>query len=114
MGLLDDQDVPPEEVLPVPFQFLISTVPNGDGDDVPALLLHLQTEHRSEEKVKQVLLLLVLLLDGLLAPLKPNKLPNNQNLLAPGFVQRLRGTVQLPGGQTPENVTWNLHGCRFF
>ena len=76
------------------------------GDDVPALLLHLQTEHRSEEKVKQVLLLLVLLLDGLLAPLKPNKLPNNQNLLAPGLVQRLCGTVQLPGGQTPENVTW--------
>ena len=51
-----------------------------------------------------MLLLLVLLLDGLLAPLKPNKLSNNQNLLAPGLVQRLRGTVQFPGGQTPENI----------
>ena len=61
-----------------------------------------------------MLLLLVLLLDGLLAPLKPNKLPNNQNLLPPGLVQRLRGTVQLPGGQTPENVKRNLHGSRFF
>ena len=60
-----------------------------------------------------MLLLLVLLLDGLLAPLKPNKLPNDQNLLPPGLVQRLCGTVQLPGGQTPENVAWNLHGCRF-
>ena len=67
-----------------------------------------------KEKVKQVLLLLVLLLDGLLAPLKPDKLPNNQHQLPPGLVQRLCGTVQLPGGQTPENVTRNIFGSRFF
>ena len=58
---------------------------------VEALPLHLEGEHYSEKEVAEVALLSLLLLGS---------------LLDAGFVEGLRGPVQLPGSEAPGNITF--------